>query len=69
MRTTTAYTVSGMTCDHCVRAVTAELARIPGVSGVDIELANGRVTLTSDQPVAVETVRAAVDEAGYTLAP
>jgi copper chaperone len=67
--TTTAYTVSGMTCDHCVRAVTGELARIPGVSGVDIELANGRVTLTSDQPVAVETVRAAVDEAGYTLAP
>ena len=62
------YTVTGMTCDHCVRSVTEELAKVPGVTDVEVDLASGRVTLSSDQPVDDAAVAAAVDEAGYELA-
>ncbi|HEX6568960.1 MAG TPA: heavy-metal-associated domain-containing protein [Acidimicrobiales bacterium] len=65
----TTYTVTGMSCDHCVRAVTTEVGRLPGVTGVDVDLASGRLTVTSDQPLAHDAVRAAVDEAGYELVP
>lgn len=65
----TTYTVTGMSCDHCVRAVTTEVGRLPGVTGVDVDLASGRLTVTSDQPLADDAVRAAVDEAGYELVP
>jgi copper ion binding protein len=68
MTTTTTYRVDGMTCDHCVHAITSEIRAIDGVRGVDIALATGQVTVTSDSPVAAEAIRAAVDEAGYTLA-
>jgi copper chaperone len=64
---TATYTVSGMTCGHCVSAVTEELTAVPGVTGVDVDLASGRVTVTSDAPVDDDAVRAAVDEAGYEL--
>jgi copper ion binding protein len=66
--TTTTYRVEGMTCDHCVHAITSEIGAIEGVREVDVTLASGRVTITSDQPVAAEAIRAAVDEAGYALA-
>ncbi|MFM1965247.1 MAG: hypothetical protein RL134_972 [Actinomycetota bacterium] len=66
--TTTTYRVTGMTCDHCVRAVTTELVLVPGVRSVDIDLADGAVTVTSDGPLDLEEVREAVDEAGYALA-
>lgn len=66
--TTETYTVSGMTCSHCVSAVDAELRRIPGVRDVDVQLDGGVVTLSSDEPVDAAAVAAAVDEAGYTLA-
>ncbi|WP_089155305.1 heavy-metal-associated domain-containing protein [Micromonospora sp. NBS 11-29] len=62
------YTVTGMTCEHCVRAVTEELSALPGVDEVRIDLAQGTATVTSDAPLPVESVRAAVDEAGYELA-
>lgn len=65
--TTTTYTVGGMTCGHCVRAVTDELTALPGVTGVDIDLPSGRVSLSSDRPVDDAAVRAAVDEAGYEV--
>lgn len=65
--TTNTYTVAGMTCEHCVRAVTGELSKIDGVEGVDIDLATGRVDVRSDQPLEEATVAAAVDEAGYEL--
>jgi copper ion binding protein len=68
MSTTSTYRVEGMTCDHCVHAVTSEVGAIPGVRQVIVALASGEVTVTSDQPVATQAVRAAVDEAGYTLA-
>ena len=66
--TTATYTVTGMTCGHCVSAVTEEVTQVPGVTSVDVDLATGRLTVTSDAPVDDDAVRAAVDEAGYELA-
>lgn len=65
--TTATYTVTGMTCDHCVRAVTEEVGKLAGVTGVDVDLASGRVTVASDGPVDDGAVRDAVEEAGYQL--
>ena len=66
--TTATYTVVGMTCGHCVNAVTEEVSQVPGVTGVDVDLASGGLTVTSDAPVDVTAVQAAVEEAGYSLA-
>jgi copper chaperone len=66
--TTSTYAVAGMTCAHCVQAVSTEVGAIPGVTGVDVDLQSGSVTVTSDQPVDAAQVRAAVEEAGYELA-
>jgi copper chaperone len=67
MTTTSTYTVDGMTCGHCVAAVTEELSKLDGVSHVDVDLRSGRVTVESDGPLADDDVAAAVDEAGYTI--
>ena len=67
---TQAFKVSGMTCDHCVAAVSDELRQLAGVADVVIDLVSGgvtSVTVTSDAPLDVEDVRAAVYEAGYEL--
>ena len=64
---TTVWTVEGMTCGHCVKAVTEEVAAIPGVTEVDVDLDSGRVTVVADADPTTEAVAAAVDEAGYTL--
>ncbi|MGC4804680.1 heavy-metal-associated domain-containing protein [Micromonospora sp. DT233] len=64
---TTTYQVQGMTCGHCASSVSAEVGAIQGVSDVQVDLAAGRVTVTSDAPLDADTVRAAVDEAGYEL--
>ncbi|MFY1653020.1 heavy-metal-associated domain-containing protein [Solwaraspora sp. WMMB762] len=61
------YTVQGMTCSHCVGSVSTEIGGIAGVTGVDVDLATGRVTVTSEQPVSDQAVAAAVEEAGYEL--
>ncbi|HEX9970317.1 MAG TPA: copper ion binding protein [Acidimicrobiales bacterium] len=66
--TTTTYQVKGMTCGHCVSAVTEELRKIDGVSDVEVDLASGNVVVSSQAPLADEAVRAAVDEAGYEVA-
>ncbi len=71
MSTTATYSVTGMTCSHCVAAVTEEVSRLDGVSAVDVDLNGGgdsRVTVTSSAPLSLDAVREAVDEAGYTLA-
>jgi copper chaperone CopZ len=68
MAVTSSYTVNGMTCSHCVTAVTSELTGLDGVQDVQIDLGTGRVTVTSAAPLSDESVRAAVDEAGYELA-
>ena len=62
------YTVTGMTCGHCVTSVTEEVQEIPGVSGVEVVLETGALTITSDQPVDEAAVKAAVEEAGYQIA-
>lgn len=64
---TTTYQVQGMTCGHCVNSVSAEVGAIAGVKDVQVDLASGQVTVTSESPLDVDTVRAAVDEAGYDL--
>jgi copper ion binding protein len=64
----TTYTVTGMTCEHCVRAVTEEVGKIDGVTGVSVDLPTGAVTVTSSQEPGVAEVRAAVEEAGYEFA-
>ncbi|MCL2781338.1 MAG: heavy-metal-associated domain-containing protein [Actinomycetia bacterium] len=63
----TRYTVTGMSCDHCVRAVRDEVAAIAGVTGVEVELDGGRLTVSGDG-FTDEQVRAAVGDAGYALA-
>lgn len=65
----TVYTVKGMTCGHCVSAVSSEIGKLDGVNGVTVDLATGAVTVTSAAPLAVEAVAAAVEEAGYELVP
>jgi copper ion binding protein len=61
------YTVTGMTCAHCVRSVTEEITEIDGVTDVAVDLPTGAVTVTSDGPLDATQVRAAVEEAGYAL--
>ena len=71
MSTTSTYEVMGMTCDHCVRAVTSDLMQLDSVTDVTVGLhpdAVSIVTVTSDDPLTDEAVAAAIDEAGYELA-
>jgi copper chaperone len=68
MSTTQTYTVTGMTCGHCVASVTEEVQEIPGVETVDVVLETGSLTLTSAEPVDDAAVKTAVEEAGYQLA-
>jgi copper chaperone len=62
------YTVTGMTCGHCVASVTEEISEIDGVTDVAVDLPTGAVTVTSSKPVDSADVRVAVEEAGYQLA-
>ena len=66
---TTTYPVKGMTCEHCVRAVSDEVGKLAGVTDVAVDLQEGRVTVTSDQPLSAEAVAEAVEEAGYEVVP
>ncbi len=64
---TSTYTVSGMTCSHCVASVSEEVGEVPGVAAVEVDLGSGRLTVTSNGAADPALVRAAVEEAGYTL--
>jgi copper chaperone CopZ len=67
-RFTTTFQVQGMTCGHCVGAVTNELTEgVPGVQNVQIDLAAGEVVVSSTQPISESAAAAAVEEAGYQL--
>jgi copper chaperone len=70
--TTTTYAVTGMTCEHCVHAVTEELSALDGVSQVEVDLVpdgESKVTVTSEAALTEGAVAAALDEAGdYALA-
>ena len=68
MSVSATYTVTGMTCGHCVSSVKEELGDVAGVTGVDVVLETGAVTVTSDRELARAEVVAAVSEAGYQVA-
>jgi copper chaperone len=68
MSTTQTYTVTGMTCGHCVASVTEEVEEIPGVESVEVVLETGSLTITSSDPIDDAAVQAAVEDAGYALA-
>ncbi|HEY9564647.1 MAG TPA: cation transporter [Nocardioides sp.] len=65
---TSTYTVTGMTCNHCVMSVTEEVSEVPGVNDVAVDLASGELRVTSESPVDADSIRAAVEEAGYHVA-
>lgn len=65
--TTTTYTVTGMTCGHCAASVTEEVSEVAGVTDVEVDVASGKVTVSSEAPIDDAAVRAAVDEAGYQV--
>lgn len=66
--TTRTITVSGMTCNHCVGAVSEEIGALDGVTSVDVTLDSGKVRIDSDSPIDDAALAAAVDEAGYEIA-
>ena len=68
MMTTRSYTVTGMTCHHCVASVSEEVGDIPGVEEVEVSLDTGALTVVSAEPVDDSAVRAAVEAAGYRVA-
>lgn len=68
MSVSATYTVTGMTCGHCVSSVKEELGEVTGVTGVDVVLETGAVTVTSDRELDRGEVVAAVSEAGYQVA-
>ncbi len=63
---TKTYTVEGMTCGHCVNAVTGEVSKVAGVNDVNVDLGAKTVTVRGEG-FDDAAVAAAVDEAGYTL--
>jgi len=64
---TNQYMVTGMTCEHCVGAVSGVLRALPGVDGVEVDLPSGLVTVVSTVPVERSVVASAVAEAGYQM--
>lgn len=62
------YTVTGMTCDHCVASVREEIGELSGVREVTVDLPTGLVTVTTDAQVDDADIRAAIEDAGYQLA-
>jgi copper chaperone CopZ len=72
MSVTKTYTVTGMTCGHCVSAVTSELSALPGVDDVTVQLVVGgssTVSVVSAAPLTDAAISEAVVEAGYAVTP
>ncbi|MBS4102942.1 heavy-metal-associated domain-containing protein [Tsukamurella paurometabola] len=67
MAVETTYTVTGMTCGHCASSVREEISELGGVTGVEVNVETGAVTVASEAELARDAVEAAVKEAGYTL--
>ena len=65
--TKTSFTVSGMTCEHCVASVREEITELDGVREVAVDLATGQVSVTSEAPLSQRALNEAVQEAGYEL--
>jgi copper chaperone len=65
---TRSIAVAGMSCDHCARAVRAEVGKLPGVTAVDVDVAAGKVQITGEQVPGDAALREAIEEAGYEFA-
>ena len=65
---TRSLVVTGMSCQHCATAVRAEIGKLDGVTGVDVDVAAGTVRITGSPLPGDAALRAAVEEAGYELA-
>jgi copper chaperone CopZ len=63
---TRTYSVPGISCDHCVHAITGEVTKVPGVAEVTVDVDTKTVTVTGE--AGDEAIRAAIDEAGYDVA-
>lgn len=61
------YAVVGMTCGHCVNAVSTELAKLQGVISVEVDLSTGDISVSSQNPLDSVAVAAAIEEAGYEM--
>jgi copper chaperone len=68
MSVTTEYHISGMHCHHCVSSVTDEVSSVSGVTDVKVDLNSGQLIVVSDAEIPFESIEAAVDEAGYSVA-
>jgi copper chaperone len=66
--TTSTYTVTGMTCGHCVNSVQEEVGEVPGVTDVDVDLDSGLVEVSGAGVLDDAAIRAAIVEAGYQVA-
>src|ERR1700740_3776360 len=62
------FAVTGMSCEHCARAVRAEIGKLPGVTDVDVDVAAGKVQITGEQVPGDAALREAIEEAGYEFA-
>ncbi|MEU0470262.1 heavy metal-associated domain-containing protein [Amycolatopsis sp. NPDC006131] len=65
---TAVYTVKGMTCSGCTSKVTTAVSGVAGINDVDVDIATGEVTVTSDAPIDDRQVRSAIAGAGYEVA-
>jgi len=64
----TTYRVPDVNCEHCVRAITEELSKLPGVERVRVDLGAKLVTVRHDATVSDEQLREGINEAGYDIA-
>ena len=65
---TRSISVTGMSCDHCARAVQAEVGKLPGIADVDVDVTAGRVRITAEPLPDDAALREAIEEAGYEFA-
>lgn len=62
------YAVPGVSCEHCVKAITTEVTRLDGVRTVDVDLIAKKVTIVANDTVSDQSLRAAIEEAGFDIA-
>jgi copper chaperone len=65
---TTTIRIKGMSCQHCVKALTKTLSEIDGIKDVQVDLAKGEATFDEVQPIDQELLRERIGKAGYELA-
>lgn len=64
----TTIKIKGMSCQHCVMAVTKALGKIAGISDVKVDLAKGEATFTETGAVDRDLIRREIEKAGYEVA-